>query len=157
MNNKKKTSWFSYLLPYLIIILIIAGIVTIVNMSNKASITYYEGDIIGSISEPTDDQIKTKAEGSVLWTERITSIKVSYYDGFVDISGKVMKSNGKRDGIYSFSSRITGSESNIEVLSYIFQNRMVDGSNDNLYYGNSKDGSEFSISNPYASNFWTDL
>ncbi len=156
MNNKKKTSWFSYLLPYLIIILIIAGIVTIVNMSNKASITYYEGDIIGSISEPTDDQIKTKAEGSVLWTERITSIKVSYYDGFVDISGKVMKSNGKRDGIYSFSSRITGSESNIEVLSYIFQNRMVDGSNDNLYYGNSKDGSEFSISNPYASNFWTD-
>lgn len=157
MNNKKKTSWFSYLLPYLIIILIIAGIVTIVNMSNKASITYYEGEVIGSVNQsPDKDPIQTKAEGSVLWTERITSVKVSYYDGFVDISGKVMKSNGKRDGIYTFYSRITGSESNIEVLSYIFQNRMVEGTTDTLYYGNSKDGSAFSISNPYASNFWTD-
>ena len=64
MNNKKKTSWFSYLLPYLIIILIIAGIVTIVNMSNKASITYYEGEVIGSVNQsPDKDPIQTKAEG----------------------------------------------------------------------------------------------
>ncbi len=160
MNNTKKKSWFSYLFPYIVIIAIITLVIVIVNSSNRASIVYYEGEIIAPVSGSTseDDKIKLKAEGSVLWTERITKISVSYYDGFIDISGRVVTKleGSSREGIYTFTSRITESESNIEVLSYIFQNRTIEVNGESvLYYGNNN-GSEFKIVNPYASNFWTD-
>lgn len=160
MNNTKKKSWFSYLFPYIVIIAIITLVIVIVNSSNRASIVYYEGEIIAPVSGSTseDDNIKLKAEGSVLWTERITKISVSYYDGFIDISGRVVTKleGSSREGIYTFTSRITESESNIEVLSYIFQNRTIEVNGESvLYYGNNN-GSEFKIVNPYASNFWTD-
>lgn len=160
MNNTKKKSWFSYLFPYIVIIAIITLVIVIVNSSNRASIVYYEGEIIAPVSGSTseDDNIKLKAEGSVLLTERITKISVSYYDGFIDISGRVVTKleGSSREGIYTFTSRITESESNIEVLSYIFQNRTIEVNGESvLYYGNNN-GSEFKIVNPYASNFWTD-
>ena len=150
MNNKKKTSWFSYLLPYIIIIGIITLVIVLVNSNSSSGIKYSEGEIIASGTDT-----KEKAEGSVLWDERIKSISLTYYDGFVDISGKVIVTNPNtnRDGLYSFQARITETESNLEVLTYIFQNRTIDGSTD-LYYGSTQ--CSMNIVNPYASNFWTD-
>ncbi|MDD7735465.1 MAG: ATP-dependent zinc metalloprotease FtsH [Bacillales bacterium] len=150
MNNKKKTSWFSYLLPYIIIIGIITLVIVLVNSNSSSGIKYSEGEIIAS-----GTNTKEKAEGSVLWDERIKSISLTYYDGFVDISGKVIVTNPNtnRDGLYSFQARITETESNLEVLTYIFQNRTIDGSTD-LYYGSTQ--CSMNIVNPYASNFWTD-
>lgn len=153
MNNKKKTSWFSYLLPYIIIIGIITLVIVLVNSNSSSGIKYSEGEIIASGTDT-----KEKAEGSVLWDERIKSISLTYYDGFVDISGKVIVTNPNtnRDGLYSFQARITETESNLEVLTYIFQNRTIDGSDGStdLYYGSTQ--CSMNIVNPYASNFWTD-
>ena len=150
MNNKKKTSWFSYLLPYIIIIGIITLVIVLVNSNSSSGVKYSEGEIIASGTSTQE-----KAEGSVLWDERVKSISLTYYDGFVDISGKVIitNPNTNRDGLYAFQARITETESNLEVLTYIFQNRTIEGTTE-LYYGSSQ--CSMNIVNPYASNFWTD-
>ena len=150
MNNKKKTSWFSYLLPYIIIIGIITLVIVLVNSNSSSGVKYSEGEIIAS-----GKTTKEKAEGSVLWDERVKSISLTYYDGFVDISGKVIitNPNTNRDGLYAFQARITETESNLEVLTYIFQNRTIEGTTE-LYYGSTQ--CSMNIVNPYASNFWTD-
>ena len=155
MNNKKKTSWLSYLLPYIMIIVIISTILLVVGGNNKASVKYYEGDIVGQVTDddPTNDFME-KVNSSVLMSEDIRSISVTYYNGFIDLSGKVVKDLGdaKKLAIYSFQARITDTESNKEVLTYIFQNRTDDQGN--LYYGGEK--CQFGIVNPYQTNFWTD-
>ena len=90
--NGKKRSWISYLIPYIVIIAIIATVVVLTNMGSSSSIKYVEPKIIGSWNPEDDagkDKIKTKAEGSVLWTEDITSVTISKYNGFIDITGRI--------------------------------------------------------------------
>ncbi len=154
--NGKKRSWISYLIPYIVIIAIIATVVVLTNMGSSSSIKYVEPKIIGSWNPEDDagkDKIKTKAEGSVLWTEDITSVTISKYNGFIDITGRIKNPENYREGLYTFSARISDSDTNVEVLSYIWQNRKIEDTGD-LYYGSSK--CSFTIKNPYASNFWTD-
>ena len=164
MNNQKKKSWFSYLFPYIILISIIVVIVLIVNGGKGSTIKYSEGEIIAPVTEKVEGKtdIQLKAEGSVLWNEDIREISITYYDGFIDISGKVVDIIGKntREGLYTFESRITETEANKEVLTYILQNREYEVKNSSgvvtdtvVYYG---DYAKFTIVNPYASNFWTD-
>lgn len=152
--NGKKRSWISYLIPYIVIVAIIAAVVVLTNMGSSSSVTFYEGDIIASVDGTEENEIKAKAEGSVLWTENITSVSVSKYTGFIDITGRIkLNLNNRGEGLYTFSARISDSDTNVEVLSYIWQNRKIEGTDD-LYYGSSK--CAFTIKNPYASNFWTD-
>lgn len=152
--NGKKRSWISYLIPYIVIIAIIATVVVLTNMGSSSSVTFYEGDIIASVDGTEEDEIKAKAEGSVLWTENITSVTISKYTGFIDITGRIkLNLNNRGEGLYTFSARISDSDTNVEVLSYIWQNRKIEDTGD-LYYGSSK--CSFTIKNPYASNFWTD-
>ena len=157
MNNKKKPSIFSYLFPYILLISIILTVLFIVNSSGSSVIKYAEGEIIA----PGND-IQERAENSVLWKEDIRSISVTYYEGFVDISGEVLTKIGTstKEGLYKFQARITDTETNKDILTYVFQNRTYEVKNNSgvvtntvVYYG---DFASFNIVNPYASNFWRD-
>ena len=156
-NNKQKKSWFSYLFPYIIIISIISVVVFVISTNNSASKVYSEREIIGSVNETIDkDELVQKAESSVLWTEEIKDITITYYDGFIDLSGKVaLKNDSGKIGIYTFEARITETDANKEVLTYIWQEREYETSEGRIigYYG---DYCKMTIVNPYASNFWTD-
>ena len=157
MNNKKRTSWFSYLFPYIILISIIVTVLFVVNSSGSTTIKYAEGEIIAP-----GNNVQERAENSVLWTEDVRSISVTYYEGFVDITGEVVTKIGtsNKDGLYKFQARITDTDTNKDILTYVFQNRTYEVKNASgvvtntvVYYG---DFAKFNIVNPYESNFWVD-
>ena len=87
--NKRKTSWISYVAPYLIILSIILVVSFIFGGNNTSKWNYTTGDII---TGSADDSIKDNAEKSVLWTDDIQGLSIEYNNGnFIDVSGTVKK------------------------------------------------------------------
>ena len=154
--KKKKTSWISFIMPYVIIIGIIVVISFVFSQGSSNKTSFSEGQIITTrIGPDYDPEWKTKVEDSVLWTKDFTKISVTYYSDFIDISGsykgQITSSTGTtKNVIYSFSSRISGTDDNKDFLAYVFENRL--DSEGNHYFTSSN----YAIVNPNASNFWTD-
>ena len=154
--NKKKTSWISFIMPYVIII----GIIVVISFvfssgSSTNKVSFAEGEIITTRVNLEDPDFDTKVQRSVLWTKDFKKISVTYYNDFIDISGtykgQITASNGTtKDVLYSFSSRISGTEENKDFLAYVFENRLDD---EGKHYFTPKN---YVIVNPNASNFWTD-
>ena len=154
--KKKKTSWISFIMPYVIIIGIIVVISLVFSQGSSNRASFSEGEIITTrIGSDSDSEWKTKVERSVLWTKDFTKISVTYYSDFIDISGsykgQITSSTGTtKNVIYSFSSRISGTDDNKDFLAYVFENRL---DSEGKHYFTS---SNYAIVNPNASNFWTD-
>ena len=152
--NKRKSSWLSYVAPYLIILLIILGVSFLFGGNQTSKWNYTAGDII---TGSNDDLIKENAEESVLWTDNIQTLMIEYNNGnFIDVSGSVKKldANGKEVN-YSFSVRLPSDEHTQNVLSYIVANRTVtlDNGSRAQYYTTSN----FQIVDPNQGNFWSDV
>ena len=152
--KKKKSSWLSYIAPYLIILLIILAVSFIFSGNSSTKWNYTAGDIVTGSSE---DSVKTNAEESVLWTDNIQTLTIEYNNGnFIDVSGTVKKvdSNGK-DVSMTYSVRLPSDEHTQEVLAYIVANRQVELSDGTKaqYYTTSN----FQILDPNEGNFWTDV
>ena len=152
--NKRKSSWLSYIAPYLIILLIILGVSFLFGNNKSSKWNYTAGDIV---SGSVDESVKESAEDSVLWTDNIQSLMIEYNNGnFIDVSGSVKKvdSNGKENN-YGFSVRLPSDQHTENVLSYIVTNRVVVLSDGSLtpYYTSSN----FTITDPNQGNFWSDV
>ena len=162
-NNTKKRSVFSYLLIFLLIGSVIGILISSLTSNAGRGYIFAEGEIIGQVTDenPLNDT-EEKAKKSILWNEDIRTLTVSYYNGFIDLNGKIALTNEEgKNLIYPFKARITDTESNKDVLTYVFQNRTYNIPNDNdperpfvsIYYGSER--CPFNIDNPYASS-WTD-
>jgi cell division protease FtsH len=159
MNKKKKTSWLSYIVPYLIIFGIILVVSLIFRGSSTSSIKYSPGDIVST--ESNNSSVSADAEKSKLWTEDIRSLSIEYNNGnFIDVSGTVYADTGKVDSsstpifkTYTFAVRLPNDTHTQEVLAYIIENRTTTSSTGVTPYYTS---SNFEITNPNAGNFWTD-
>ena len=110
-NNTKKRSLFSYLLMFLVIGSLIVFLITALTSKSGRGFIFNEGEIVGNLIgiDPNDpDADEEKAKKSVLWTEDIKSVTVSYYNGFIDLYGKIQLPNDKgTESIYNFKARIT--------------------------------------------------
>ena len=152
--KKKKSSWLSYIAPYLIILLIILAVSFVFGGNKSTKWNYTAGDIITGSSE---DPIKDNAEESVLWTDNIQTLSIEYNNGnFIDVSGTVKKidSTGKESN-FAYAVRLPNDEHTQDVLAYIVTNRVVlleDGSVAQYYTT-----SNFQIVDPNEGNFWTDV
>ena len=152
--NKRKSSWLSYVAPYLFILLIILGVSFLFGGNKSTRWNYTAGDIITGSS---DETIKDNAEESVLWTDNIQTLVIEYNNGnFIDVSGTVKKldTNGKEVN-YAYSVRLPSDEHTENVLSYIVANRTVtlDDGKVAQYYTSSN----FQIVDPNQGNFWSDV
>ena len=153
MKNKK-SSWLSYIAPYLIILLIILAVSFIFGGGTSTKWNYTAGDIITGSSE---ESVKDNAEESVLWTDNIQTLTIEYNNGnFIDVSGTVKKvdSTGKESN-FAYAVRLPSDEHTQDVLAYIVANRVVlleDGSVAQYYTT-----SNFQITDPNEGNFWTDV
>ena len=96
MKNKK-SSWISYVAPYLIILLIILGVSFFFGGNSSTNWNYTASDLVsGSVDD--SNTVKENAENSVLWTDNIQTLVVEYNNGnFIDVSGTVKRAdaNGK--------------------------------------------------------------
>ena len=153
MKNKK-SSWLSYIAPYLIILLIILAVSFVFGGNKSTKWNYTAGDIITGSSE---ESVKDNAEESVLWTDNIQTLSIEYNNGnFIDVSGTVKKidSTGKESN-FAYAVRLPNDEHTQDVLAYIVTNRVVlleDGSVAQYYTT-----SNFQIVDPNEGNFWTDV
>ena len=150
--QKKKASWLSYIMPYVIILGIIVLISFIYNSSTTSKRSSYNG---GDIIPSTFDKVELNAQDSILWTDNVKQLEITVYNNFIDVEGSYVKKetiSGKEvETVYTFDQRVINTEENREVLNYITSNRTnEDGSK---YYTNAN----FKIVNPDASNFWTDF
>ena len=152
--KKRKSSWLSYIAPYLIILLIILAVSFIFGGGKTTKWNYTAGDIITGSSE---DSVKDNAEESVLWTDNIQTLTIEYNNGnFIDVSGTVIKfdTEGNKNTL-SYAVRLPSDQHTEEVLAYIVANREIvlsDGSK-TAYYTSSN----FQIIDPNEGNFWTDV
>ena len=152
--NKRKSSWLSYIAPYLIILLIILGVSFLFGNNKTSKWNYTAGDIV---SGSVDETVKESAEDSVLWTDNIQSLVIEYNNGnFIDVSGNVKKVNKEGKEVnYGFSVRLPSDEHTENVLSYIVSNRTVTLTDGTItpYYTSSN----FAITDPNQGNFWSDV
>ena len=149
-NNKKKPSWISYVLPYVIIIAIIVSIAFIFTNTGTSAKNFTQKDIITlNTSTETTDPIKDAATKSVLWTEKINKLTIKFGNGnYIDVYGTV-EIDAKQN---TFRVRLLPTEEKMKVLNYIIQNRpSLD--NANIPYYNADN---FAVEDPNASNFWRD-
>lgn len=160
---KKKGSWISYLLPYILIIGILSAIILFANSSSSSkSYTYTESEVI-PYSNGTDT--KSCAEESVLWTGDVKSLKITFKQssGFIDISGIISLPTDGKSSTYSFKSRCIYLSDSVDVLKYIVSNRPVYDESGNIkydgegvpvkYYGTY---ASYTIADPYESNGFMD-
>ena len=152
--NKRKSSWLSYIAPYLIILLIILGVSFLFGNNKTSKWNYTAGEIV---SGSVDETVKESAEDSVLWTDNIQSLVIEYNNGnFIDVSGNVKKVNKEGKEVnYGFSVRLPSDEHTENVLSYIVSNRTVTLTDGTItpYYTSSN----FAITDPNQGNFWSDV
>jgi cell division protease FtsH len=152
--KKNKSSWLSYIAPYLIILLIILAVSFVFGGNKSTKWNYTAGDIITGSSE---ESVKDNAEESVLWTDNIQTLSIEYNNGnFIDVTGTVKKidSTGKESN-FAYAVRLPNDEHTQDVLAYIVTNRVVlleDGSVAQYYTT-----SNFQIVDPNEGNFWTDV
>ena len=155
MKNKK-SSWISYVAPYLIILLIILGVSFFFGGNSSTNWNYTASDLVsGSVDD--SNTVKENAENSVLWTDNIQTLVVEYNNGnFIDVSGTVKRAdaNGK-EANYSFSVRLPSDDYTESVITYVVANRNVvleDGTVTPYYTDKN-----FQIADPNQGNFWSDV
>lgn len=150
MNNKRKTSWISYILPYVIIIAIIITIAVIFQNTGSSTKNYTQSEIIQTVYKDDGEvDIKATAEKSALWTDNIKTLIIKYGNGnYIQVSGSVVADNKTS----SYSVALTYTENVKNVLEYVVEHRTVSQTDLNPYY-NSKN---FTIADPNAANFWRD-
>ena len=158
-NGKKKTSWIGYVLPYLIIAVIIVVVVAVFNMNGKMNKTYTEADIIPTFytSEKSDEENKTDLSNSILMKEDVKELKIAYYNSFVSIQGTI-KSADSTNQYYTFSASLNNSQKTLDTLSFILSHRTYTSNDGTViaYYSEKSSQCNVTVTNPYASNFWTD-
>ena len=159
---QKKTKWFSYLMPYLLVFSVIAVIIFFWGgSSSSSSKSYSEADIVGkAFNDETGSEYSTveRAEQSVLWTENIQHLNIAEYREHIAISGGVIEKNAQnKDVVYSFHVKVALTDSNKEVISYIVTSRIdyndfANPDDDEIYYNSSV----LSYTDPYESNGFMD-
>ncbi len=159
---QKKTKWFSYLMPYLLVFSVIAVIIFFWGgSSSSSSKSYSEADIVGkAFNDETGNEytIVERAEQSVLWTDNIQHLNIAEYREHIAISGGVIEKNAQnRDVVYSFHVKVALTDSNKEVISYIVTSRIdyndfANPDDDEIYYNSSV----LSYTDPYESNGFMD-
>ena len=159
---QKKTKWFSYLMPYLLVFSVIAVIIFFWGgSSSSSSKSYSEADIVGkAFNDETGNEytIVERAEQSVLWTENIQHLNIAEYREHIAISGGVIEKNAQnKDVVYSFHVKVALTDSNKEVISYIVTSRIdyndfANPDDDEIYYNSSV----LSYTDPYESNGFMD-
>ncbi len=160
---KKKNSWISYLLPYILIVGIVGAIVLFWGRGgSNRTITYdvaqlAPSEYLDNKTDPdkpiTKEDIPGRAKESVLWTEEIQELKIYFRtnSGRIDLSGRVAKSDEKKGKIvYSFKGYIPYSNESVELLTYILSERP--GEKGTSYYT----AKNYVIGDPYESNGFMD-
>lgn len=159
---KKKNSWVSYLLPYILIIGIVGSIILFWGRSGSTKSTTFSMSELApqeyldeTQQEPvTKYDIEGRAKKSVLWTKEINSLTIYFRttSGRIDVSGNYLEKadNSESKNKITFKGYMPYSEEHVEMLSYILATRTkTDGSS---YYTSSN----YVIGDPYESNGFLD-
>ena len=147
---KKKNSWLSYLMPYLLIFSIVAFIIFFWGNSNNSykvklsetDVVYRAYDVDSQGNKVGDElTVNERAEKSVLWTEDIVTLNIASYRDHISLSGSMkvlesqIKTNGKTDKIIkvNYYAELSQTELNWDILDAIITGRTV-ANTDDVYY-----------------------
>lgn len=152
---KKKTSWLSFVAPYLIILGILISISIIFgsgNFSSSKSVTFTTGQVVPVSSyNPDDEKWQEDAKTSVLWKYNIQSLNLTIRksSSITKITGVYLDENSKK---VNYSATFIESEITTNFIHWVTTERIteVNGVVTPYYQG------KISYIDPYATNFWSD-
>lgn len=152
---KKKTSWLSFVAPYLIILGILISISIIFgsgNFSSSKSVTFTTGQVVPVSSyNPDDEKWQEDAKTSVLWKYNIQSLNLTIRksSSITKITGVYLDENSKK---VNYSATLIESDITTNFIHWVTTERIteVNGVVTPYYQG------KISYIDPYATNFWSD-
>lgn len=152
---KKKTSWLSFVAPYLIILGILISISIIFgsgNFSSSKSVTFTTGQVVPVSSyNPDDEKWQEDAKTSVLWKYNIQSLNLTIRksSSITKITGVYLDENSKK---VNYSATFIESDITTNFIHWVTTERIteVNGVVTPYYQG------KISYIDPYATNFWSD-